>query len=567
MGDDPQSLINSRLGDECDAIVAVFGARLGTATPRALSGTVEEIERFLASGKEAMVYFSEGDIPRKHLNVEQIAQLGAFKSSLRTRGILGSFNTPEDFRAKLNAHLVKLGYDFAATVQQQQGSQSKRATASGSVSIRPLLIETEEVILRAAAGVAIRSGSPAMNTRDLGQDDEMPALSDEELRNAFDVLKRRRFVQVQADQGEHGLMFVLTDDGFERALPHVVADFDQVTASIEAAICELAPTTAEAIGQQLGLPPYLVERVAMLLATQSLVVVRRFSDETRIVDPSPELCRNQAHPLISTGRDDVPPVDSVTAPVDRKLVKLEAGAQEQFRQQATEVLAESTDPFAGRRYDAYYSHLIYPARFELDRFTLDDLERAAKAGDIEFRRTRFLLGGKDGSAVEATNDGLQMDWSLPSERSISHDRHISWTLKESGLLVQRNLMWEAAAYPDPRIVDARSLVSQIGTALAALVAVYGALGVSNEEVTWEFRIDGAQGREVVALGGYAIHPGARSKSTCISYKRTLSIEGWRTELVECGTKAGRAIFRKFNSDIAEGTIGEWLQRLYAKELT
>src|SRR4051794_36486416 len=48
VGGDPQSLLNQQIVDSCDAIIAVFGTRIGAATPRALSGTVEEIFRLVS---------------------------------------------------------------------------------------------------------------------------------------------------------------------------------------------------------------------------------------------------------------------------------------------------------------------------------------------------------------------------------------------------------------------------------------------------------------------------------------------------------------------------------------
>ena len=57
LGEDAQAILNRQMGDHCDAIIAMFGARMGTPTPRALSGTAEEIDRFVTVGKRVMVYF------------------------------------------------------------------------------------------------------------------------------------------------------------------------------------------------------------------------------------------------------------------------------------------------------------------------------------------------------------------------------------------------------------------------------------------------------------------------------------------------------------------------------
>src|SRR5262245_20344643 len=47
MGDRAQGIINEQLIHDADLMVAIFWARLGTPTGKAVSGTVEEIEEHL----------------------------------------------------------------------------------------------------------------------------------------------------------------------------------------------------------------------------------------------------------------------------------------------------------------------------------------------------------------------------------------------------------------------------------------------------------------------------------------------------------------------------------------
>jgi hypothetical protein len=54
LGGHPQRLINAQGVDDSDilfALFALFGSRLGSPTPDAVSGTVEEIERAVEQGK------------------------------------------------------------------------------------------------------------------------------------------------------------------------------------------------------------------------------------------------------------------------------------------------------------------------------------------------------------------------------------------------------------------------------------------------------------------------------------------------------------------------------------
>src|SRR6476661_2513996 len=50
-GRHPQAALNDQIVDGCDICIALFANRLGTETPNAESGTVEEIERLHRLGR------------------------------------------------------------------------------------------------------------------------------------------------------------------------------------------------------------------------------------------------------------------------------------------------------------------------------------------------------------------------------------------------------------------------------------------------------------------------------------------------------------------------------------
>src|ERR1700676_735052 len=58
----PQEAINCQLVRRCDILVGLFWTRFGSSTGVAESGTVEEIDQFVASGKPALLYFSNRPI-------------------------------------------------------------------------------------------------------------------------------------------------------------------------------------------------------------------------------------------------------------------------------------------------------------------------------------------------------------------------------------------------------------------------------------------------------------------------------------------------------------------------
>lgn len=92
MGTDGQSVINNQLVKDADVVIAVFANKLGSATPRALSGTVEEIKEAHEAGKHVHVYFSSAPVPREHL--ADVAALDAYKAAFE--GLYGTFTDTGD---------------------------------------------------------------------------------------------------------------------------------------------------------------------------------------------------------------------------------------------------------------------------------------------------------------------------------------------------------------------------------------------------------------------------------------------------------------------------------------
>jgi hypothetical protein len=104
LGDDGQAVINRQLVDECDVVVALFHSRLGAPTPRAVSGTAEEIERARRRGVPVHVYFSEMPIPRD-VDPDELKRLNSYRTDLQAEGLLGSYVSIEDLSAKVRTAL------------------------------------------------------------------------------------------------------------------------------------------------------------------------------------------------------------------------------------------------------------------------------------------------------------------------------------------------------------------------------------------------------------------------------------------------------------------------------
>lgn len=91
LGDGPQRLINAQGVDKSDIVISMFAGRLGSATPDAISGTAEEIDRALEAGKPVHLYFSAAPLPAD-VNTEQLDALRAFRVDMQSKGLLGEYS-------------------------------------------------------------------------------------------------------------------------------------------------------------------------------------------------------------------------------------------------------------------------------------------------------------------------------------------------------------------------------------------------------------------------------------------------------------------------------------------
>jgi hypothetical protein len=108
MGGSPQDIVNARLLDDADLLVAIFQARLGTPTKDHESGSVEEVKTHLARGRPTMVYFSTDLGPSARFDPEQYMKLQDFKKWCMENGICHEFTSDTDFRVRFNRHLPQV---------------------------------------------------------------------------------------------------------------------------------------------------------------------------------------------------------------------------------------------------------------------------------------------------------------------------------------------------------------------------------------------------------------------------------------------------------------------------
>jgi len=100
----PQAIINDQLKG-CDILIGVFWTRIGTQTADYNSGTIEEIEKHIKTGKPAMLYFSNSPVKMDSIDQEQYKKLVDFKKLLKDRSLYHSYDSIEEFEKILSKHI------------------------------------------------------------------------------------------------------------------------------------------------------------------------------------------------------------------------------------------------------------------------------------------------------------------------------------------------------------------------------------------------------------------------------------------------------------------------------
>lgn len=114
LADSPQDRINEEIGDQYDVFIGVLGARFGSATDRAGSGTEEEFQRALErcrnSGRpHLLMYFSAKAVALGEIDPEQLALVKAFRAKVGDAGVLfAEFRSTEELEKLVRLHLGKL---------------------------------------------------------------------------------------------------------------------------------------------------------------------------------------------------------------------------------------------------------------------------------------------------------------------------------------------------------------------------------------------------------------------------------------------------------------------------
>jgi nucleoside 2-deoxyribosyltransferase len=132
MGGDGQSIINEQMVDGADVVIAIFHNRLGSRTPRADSGTVEEIDRAVEMGKSVHIYVSEMDRP-SDVDPDELKRMKEGLAAFYEQGLLGRYDSKQKFVDGVQSALTK---DIIANARLASAPQDIDVPAARPAALR-----------------------------------------------------------------------------------------------------------------------------------------------------------------------------------------------------------------------------------------------------------------------------------------------------------------------------------------------------------------------------------------------------------------------------------------------
>lgn len=166
IGSDAQQVLNADLPADYDIFVGMMGARFGTATPRAGSGTEEEFERAVTRHQNdpdsirVMFYFKDPQIVLSEVDPNELRSVLRFRQKIESLGALHhTFRTPEELVGLLRIHLSKQVQTWGTKWGKSPGDRPAKSASSAGADLHvgeggseydPLTVEFLELMQTAA---------------------------------------------------------------------------------------------------------------------------------------------------------------------------------------------------------------------------------------------------------------------------------------------------------------------------------------------------------------------------------------------------------------------------------
>ncbi len=219
MGATAQTIINRQVLSKCDLLVGVFWTRIGTATERHLSGTVEEIEEHISAGKPAMLYFSSQPVVLDTVDMDQVQKLKAFKASCQNRGLLETYDSHGEFKEKFYRQL-QLKVNEHPLFQAANVGGDEQAIVESRTQLPDLLPEARVLLKEASqddGGTIIHARYIGGTSIQTNGKNLIPSNERREVAKWEQALEDLKAKDLVVDRGHKGEVFEITNLGYQVA--------------------------------------------------------------------------------------------------------------------------------------------------------------------------------------------------------------------------------------------------------------------------------------------------------------------------------------------------------------
>jgi dsDNA-binding SOS-regulon protein len=151
-GKDGQAILNEQIGNmkEYELFIGIMWNRIGTPTPRAKSGTVEEFTRAVRAltrrrKPEVWFYFRQAgaNLTTKE-ELKQKEEVLDFRAKFRTNGLFRDYKSPAEFRDQLREHLTVWLSQRQEKVSKPRSTGTKKDTAPAKAKTKAEAATTDD---------------------------------------------------------------------------------------------------------------------------------------------------------------------------------------------------------------------------------------------------------------------------------------------------------------------------------------------------------------------------------------------------------------------------------------
>ena len=93
----PQESIDEQVVSKSDLLISIFGTRIGSPTGDELSGTIEEINLHVKTGRPVMVFF-KNSVDLRQINMEQLSKLNQYRTDNHNNISWVDFGGSDEFK-------------------------------------------------------------------------------------------------------------------------------------------------------------------------------------------------------------------------------------------------------------------------------------------------------------------------------------------------------------------------------------------------------------------------------------------------------------------------------------